>query len=99
MTVTYEADELWVPDGYDNNDFARGMRAQEDAERDFTAQCERTVAPGTCTGCERHADELLPWTPAERLCHRCVSYQLDLLAKAIAEGDGHFVNIVKVRWV
>lgn len=79
--------------------YALAAEARHDAERDFTAQCERTVAPGTCTGCELHADELLPWTPAERLCHQCVSYQLDLLAKAIAEGDGMAVNVMKARWV
>ena len=74
-------------------------QARVDATHDHAAQCERTVAPGVCTGCERPSAELLPWTPAERLCHRCVSFQLDLLAKAIAEGDGHTVNVMKVRWV
>ena len=72
--------------------------AQVDAEHDFTASCERTVAPGVCTGCERPAAELLPWTPVERLCHGCVSYQLDLLAKAISEGNLPALNVMSVRW-
>jgi hypothetical protein len=59
--------------------------ARADAERDFTAACERTVAPGQCTGCEEHAPELLPWTPRERLCWSCTDLQLDLLARAMGE--------------
>jgi hypothetical protein len=55
-----------------------------DAVEDFTASCERTVAPGQCTGCERDAGELIPWS-GERLCWRCVDLQLDLLALAMGE--------------
>lgn len=58
--------------------------AMADAQRDFAAACERTVAPGQCTGCEEAAPELIPWS-GQRLCWRCVDLQLDLLAKAIAE--------------
>lgn len=56
--------------------------ARTDAQRDFTAACERTVAPGQCTGCEADAAELIPWS-GEKLCWRCVDVQLDLMAAAI----------------
>ena len=74
-------------------------RACYDAIADFTAACERTVAPGLCTGCEVPAAELLPWS-GERLCMGCVDLQLDLLAKAVREGDVYALNTatVKVRW-
>jgi hypothetical protein len=49
------------------------------------AACERTVAGGRCTLCERDAPELVPWATAERLCWGCVDVQLDLLARAIMD--------------
>lgn len=62
----------------------RDRQASVDASHDFTASCERTVAPGQCTGCEEDAPELIPWS-GERLCWRCVDVQLDLMAAAIME--------------
>jgi len=37
-----------------------------------------------CTGCERNASELVPWS-GEQLCWDCVDTQLDLMAKAVSE--------------
>ena len=67
------------------HEFYLDQAAMVDAQADFTAACERTVAGGTCTGCEEAAGELIPWTPNERLCWRCVDLQLDLLAVAMGE--------------
>jgi hypothetical protein len=79
--------------------FPSEISARADAEADFTAASERTVAPGRCTGCETDAAELLPWTPRERLCWRCVDLQLDLLAGAISEGNALAINTSpKVVW-
>lgn len=58
--------------------------AEADAQRDFTAACERTVAAGRCTGCENEAPELVPWA-GERLCWSCTDLQLDLMAAAMDE--------------
>lgn len=60
-------------------------RAQYDAVEDHAASCERTIAGGRCTGCERESAELLPWTSRERLCWDCADLQLDLMALAIGE--------------
>jgi hypothetical protein len=60
------------------------LAAKADAQRDFAASCERTVAAGQCTGCEEPSPELLPWS-GQRLCWRCVDVQLDLMALAIGE--------------
>ena len=59
-------------------------QARADALADFAAACERTVAPGQCTGCEENAAELIPWS-GEKLCWHCVDVQLDLMAAAILE--------------
>ena len=59
-------------------------QARADAQADFTAASERTVAPGQCTGCEEDAPELIPWS-GEKLCWACVDVQLDLMAQAILE--------------
>lgn len=64
----------------------RDRQAGVEAGFDFAAACERTVAPGTCTGCGTPAATLLPWTPAERLCWDCTDLHLDLLAMAVS-GD------------
>jgi hypothetical protein len=100
MTTTYEFDELigaaWLP-GWSRPLTAEDtadMRARRDAERDHDARCERTVAPGTCTGCETPAAELLPWS-GERLCVNCADIQLDLLAKAVAEGADVYVAVAR----
>jgi len=53
-------------------------------EADDTPACERTVAGGTCTQCERRSPELLPWS-GERVCWDCFDRQLDLMAIAIRE--------------
>jgi hypothetical protein len=62
----------------------REERAYRDARRDFATACERTVAPGRCTGCEAPAEELIPWS-GERLCWDCTDTQMDLLAKVLLE--------------
>lgn len=59
-------------------------QAQYDAMGDIAAACERTVAPGQCTGCEQDSPELIPWS-SQRLCWACVDLQLDLMALAIGE--------------
>lgn len=69
-------------------------RAQYDAVEDFAAQCERTVAPGQCTGCEVASPELVPWS-GERLCWSCTDIQLDLLAKAICEDAPVYVAVAR----
>ena len=61
------------------------QQARTDAETDFTAACERTIAAGRCTGCEQDVPELLPWASHERLCWACADLQLDLLAIAVGE--------------
>lgn len=72
-----------IPADYDP--FQELVDAGADAYLDFAAACERTVAPGRCTGCEKPAAELIPWS-GERLCWSCTDLQLDLLAKAVS-GD------------
>jgi hypothetical protein len=101
MTITAECRESGKCRGHQFPSKAAELdaaRAQYDAVEDFIALSERTVAAGRCTGCEADAPELLPWTSHERLCWRCVDLQLDLLAKAISEGNALALNTTKVRW-
>lgn len=78
----YQNDFSW--DSPEDAAWLLDRNARTDAEHDFTAACERTVAPGRCTGCEADADTLIPWS-GERLCWPCTDTQLDLMAQAMTE--------------
>jgi hypothetical protein len=78
----------------DHAAYEQYARAREDAAHDFTAACERTVAPGTCTSCGTPSPELIPWS-GERLCWECTDLQLDLLAKAVQEDAPVYVAVAR----
>jgi hypothetical protein len=72
--------------------FEQVVEAGVDAYLEFAVSCERTVAPGSCTGCGGEADELIPWS-GQRLCWNCTDAQLDLIAKAVLEDEDTPVQV------
>ena len=74
----------WVWGYGEGQPFGRFVPVTDPAGTDCLS--EHTVAGGVCTLCENEASELVPWGTAERLCWGCTDLQIDLLAKAVAEG-------------
>lgn len=94
--MTYATVTGYPVDDYDGSgeSFSKLVAAGADAYLDFAASRERTVSPGSCTGCGLPAAELIPWS-GQRLCWPCTDVQLDLMAKVFLAEAPVYVAVAR----